>query len=66
MSMGKGVVVSFVKEGLVPRCRQKCKKSRDTILKFSLSMMQGNLTRCQKHIWTLERQQRQWWNWSME
>ena len=43
MSMGKGVVVSFVKEGLVPRCRQKCKKSRDTILKFSLSMVQGEL-----------------------
>ena len=34
----RGVAVTFVEEGLESRCGQKCKKSRDTILKFSLSM----------------------------
>ena len=32
----KDVIATFVKEGLESRCEQKCKKSRDPILKFSL------------------------------
>ena len=38
-------------EGLQSRCEQKYKKARDNILKFSLSMMQLNLRRSQKHTW---------------
>ena len=44
----KSVTVTFVKEGLESRCGQKCDKSRDHVLKFSLSVMQVNLTRSQK------------------
>ena len=33
------VTVAFVKEGLESRCGQKIKKSRDSILKFSLSVV---------------------------
>ena len=47
------VTVTFVKEGLESRCGQRCKKSRDPILKFSLSMMHTKLTRSQKRIWSL-------------
>ena len=50
----KCVIVSFVKEGLESRCGQKCKKSRDPILKFSLSMMHAKLTRSQTRKWSQE------------
>ena len=48
----RGVTVTFVKDGQESRCVQKCKKSRDPILKFSLSMMQTKLTRSQNRTWS--------------
>ena len=44
----RDVTATFVKEGLESRCGQKCEKSRDPILKFSLCMMHTKLTRSQK------------------
>ena len=49
----KDVIVTFVKEGLEARCEQKCKKSRDPILMFSLLTMHAKLTRSQKRKWSL-------------
>ena len=49
----RSVTVTYVKEGLVSRYEQKCKKSRDNILKFSLSI-QVDCTRSQKQIWNLD------------
>ena len=42
-----------MKEGLVSRYEQESKKSRDNILKFSLSI-QVDCTRSQKQIWNLD------------
>ena len=50
----RGAIVTFVKEGLDSRCGQKCKKSRDPILKFSLSMTHVKLSRSQKRKWSLD------------
>ena len=44
----RDVIVTSVKEGQESRCEQKCKKSRDPILKFSLLTMHAKLTRSQQ------------------
>ena len=50
----RDVSAAFVKEGLESLCEQKCKKSRDSILKFSLLTMHAKLTRSRKRKWILD------------
>ena len=48
----RDVIATFVKEGLEPRCEQKCKKSRNPILKFSLLTVHVKLTLSRKRKWS--------------
>ena len=46
------VIATFVKEGLESRCEQKCEKSQNLILKFSLLTIHVKLTRSRKRKWS--------------
>ena len=48
----RDVIVTLEKKGLEVRCEQKCRKSRNPILKFPLITMHVKLTLSRKRKWT--------------
>ena len=48
----RGLIATFVKEGLESHCEQRCKRSRNPILKFSLFTMHVKLTLSRKRKWS--------------